>query len=116
MKGLIAERRRLGGLALGQPGLEPVDVMGRFIRIGDVVRVVGVPSLEGMAPESIRELEPVFARLVGRYLRVNELTEQGMLGAWFSTKKGRRRSRQCVALEPWLVRVRRSRGRRRRRR
>ncbi len=82
-------------------------MLGQFVQVRDVVRVLGVPSLDGMAPAAREESEPVFARLVGRAVRVDEIDDRGLLGVWFSTRERRHRQAHWVALEPWLVRVRR---------
>jgi hypothetical protein len=82
------------------------DVTGKRIRVGDMVRVVGVPELAGMAAAQRRESLPVFRHLVGTYRRVADL-EDGFVGIWFRIRRGPNAGLHWVALEPWLVRIRR---------
>lgn len=91
------------------PRRKALDVTGRVVRIGALVRVVGVPRLEGLAPDIRRESEAVFTWLMGRYVRVAEIDAQGLAGVWFSIRDGKYRGRHWVAIEPGLLRVRRPR-------
>jgi hypothetical protein len=86
------------------------DVLGARLRVGDIVRVVGVPELTGMSPDCLAESLPVFRHLVGKYKRVIEFDERGL--AWLSFKilKGPQAGRHSVGIEPWLLRARRPRG------
>ena len=45
----------------------PRDRDGRRLRVGDVVRVVGVPALTGLTEAARRDCLPVFRHLVGTY-------------------------------------------------
>lgn len=92
---------------------EPFDVTGRRIKVGDVVRVIGVPSFEGMSEEVLEECRTreVFEYLVGRYKRVSEFDQYGCAELFFTIPKGRERGMHSVAIEPWLLRVKRSRQR-----
>lgn len=89
---------------------KPIDATGRLIRIGDTVKVVGVPDLGGMAPESVKESLPVFEYLVGKYKRVEEFDDYGFAWLRFLIRDGPSRGRHFVAIEPFLLRVRRSKG------
>jgi hypothetical protein len=84
------------------------DVSGERVSVGDVVRVIGVPDLSGMSPESRAESLPVFEHLVGRYKRVEEFDEFGMAWLRFKIRKGPHAGYHMVGIEPYLLRVRRS--------
>lgn len=90
---------------------EPLDATGRKIRIGDVVRIVGVPDLTGMSPKYLKETQAVFEYLVGKYKRVQEFEEDGCIWIDFTIMKGPHRGMHGVAIEPFLLRVRRARKR-----
>jgi len=88
---------------------KPIDATGRRIRVGDSVKVTGVPDLSGMAPDCIKESQPVFEYLVGKYKKVEEFDEYGFAWLRFVIRKGPSRGSHWVALEPFLLRVRRPR-------
>ena len=88
---------------------EPLDATGRKIRIGDVVRIVGVPDLTGMSQENLKETRPVFEYLVGKYKRVREFDDQGCIWIYFRIMKGPHGGMHGVGIEPFLLRVRRAR-------
>jgi len=54
------------------------DVDGRRVKIGDTVRVIGVPNLSDMAEECRKETECVFQYLVGKTKRIRNFNELGM--------------------------------------
>ena len=89
------------------PKHRPIDVTGKRIRVGDVVRVVGVPDLSTMAPTPRAESLRVFRYLVGRYKRVVAFDEQGLAELSFRIRSGRSRGDHTVWIEPHLLRVRR---------
>jgi len=82
------------------------DVTGKPIKVGDVVRVIGVPDLSGMSAECRAESLPVFEHLVGTYQRVTEFDEFGHAWLKFDIRKGRSAGTHWVAIEPFLLRVR----------
>ncbi len=84
------------------------DVTGQRLKVGDIVRVVGVPDLSGMAVECQAESLPVFKHLVGKYKRIREFDEYGHAGLWFRILKGPHAGIHWVALEPYFLRRRRS--------
>lgn len=81
----------------------PRDRMGRLLQPGDVVRVVGVPSLKGMSKEGIAESRPVFRYLRGKSVRIEFITEFGMPWLDFAIPVGRYRGLHGVAIEPLLL-------------
>ena len=87
----------------------PHDVTGARIRVGAVVRIVGVPDLANMNPTSRRQSRPVFSYLVGKYKRVVGFDDLGNAEISFHIEKGRHRGLHTVWLEPCHLRVRRSR-------
>lgn len=56
---------------------KPVDRNGKPIRVGDVVRIIGVPDISGMSPDGLAEALPAFEYLVGKYKRVQAFDENG---------------------------------------
>lgn len=88
---------------------KPFDATGRRIRIGDMVRIVGVPDLSGMSPGPHSESLPVFEHLVGRYKRVTEFDEYGCAWFFFRIRSDPEGQYHSVAIEPHLLRVKRSR-------
>ena len=82
------------------------DSNGKRIKIGDVVRVIGIPDLAGMAPECRAESLPVFQHLVGTYKRVEEFDEFGQAWLRFRILNGPHRGHHSVGIEPNLLRVR----------
>jgi hypothetical protein len=111
VKQLLAEAYQLSVESTVPPNHKPRDITGSGsrLRVGDVVRIVGVPDLSTMAPEVRTESLPVFTFLVGKYKRISEFDEYGHVGIWFLIRKGRHKGRHWVALEPYLVRLRKSR-------
>jgi hypothetical protein len=85
------------------------DASGATLRVGNVVRVVGVPDLSGMAPECLAESLPVFRHLLGKYKRIDEFDEYGHAWLTFRIRKGPHAGLHWVAIEPWLLRLRRAR-------
>jgi hypothetical protein len=90
--------------------ISPVDARGHRITKGDVVRIVGVPDLSGMAPDSRRELEPLFQYLLGKYKRVAGFGRYGHAELPFRMGKGAALELHTVWLEPYLLKLKRKRG------
>jgi hypothetical protein len=82
------------------------DVTGKPIRIGDVVRIIGVPDLSGMSADCRDESLPVFRHLVGTYKRVEEFDEFGHAWLRFTIRNGPHSGSHSVAIEPYLLRIR----------
>lgn len=89
-----------------------VDVTGSRLRIGDSVRIIGVPDLVGMSQSSRRESLPVFRYLVGKYKRIQGFDQFGCVELSFiiRSKTNRRSVSHGIWLEPFLVRKRQPRG------
>ena len=88
---------------------KPIDVTGKEIKVGDTVRIIGVPDLSGMSPGNIKETKPVFEYLVGKYKKVQRFDDFGCAMLQFSIEKGKNRGWHGVAIEPYLLRVKRQR-------
>lgn len=86
---------------------EPIDSTGKEIKAGDIVRVIGVPNLSGMSTEGVNESKPVFEHLVGSYKKVRHFDEFGCAILTFSINKGVNRGWHSVAIEPFLLRIKR---------
>ena len=93
------------------PTQRRLDSTGRRIRVGDIVRVIGVPDLDGMSRPGLRETLPILRFLVGRYKRVVGFDERGLAELAFRIATGRNRGLHTVWIEPHLLRVRRPRAR-----
>lgn len=89
---------------------EPFDRNGQPIKVGDLVRIVGVPDLSGMSPEGIAESLPAFEYLVGKYKRVRRFDEYGCAEFSFVMRqRSGERARHTVGIEPFLLHVPQSR-------
>jgi hypothetical protein len=84
------------------------DVTGQRISVGDMVRIIGLPDLSGMSKEGRAESMPVFEYLVGKYKRVEQFDEWGMAWLRFRIRRGISAGYHMVGIEPYLLRVRRS--------
>jgi hypothetical protein len=84
------------------------DITGKTIKVGDTVRVIGVPDLSGMSAECRAESLPVFRHLVGKYKQVEEFDEYGQAWLRFTIRKGPHSGWHSVGIEPYLLRVRRA--------
>ena len=89
---------------------KPIDGAGQKLLVGDVVRVLGVPDLSGMAEECRLESEPVFRHIVGQYKKIKEFDDFGCAGLTFSIRGGRHRGMHSVWIEPFLLRRRQARN------
>ena len=85
------------------------DVTGKPIKIGDIVRIIGVPDLSGMSADCRAESEPVFLHLVGTYKQVEEFDEFGHAWVRFRIRSGPHSGSHSVAIEHYLLRIRVSR-------
>ena len=85
------------------------DAAGARLKVGDTVRVLGVPDLSGMSSACLAESLPVFQHLVGKYIRVREFDEHGLAWLRFRIRKGLHAGLHSVGIEPWLLKRRRAR-------
>lgn len=85
--------------------LEAKDRNGQALRVGDLVRVIGVPDLSGMSEKSIAESLPVFEYLVGNYKRIARFDDFGNAWLDFAIPSGRFRGMHGVAIEPFLLQL-----------
>ena len=81
----------------------PIDARGKEIGIGQMVRVIGVPTLEGMSEEGLKMSEPVFKYLVGRLCRVSGFDEYGCAEIEVVIPHGTSKGWHEVWLEPYLL-------------
>ncbi|MCL2022184.1 MAG: hypothetical protein FWG81_08915 [Betaproteobacteria bacterium] len=85
---------------------KPFDRNGKTIRVGDVVRIVGVPDLSGMSQDGITESLPVFQYLVGKYKRVRAFDECGCAKfSFIMHNTNGKRGWHSVWVEPFLLHV-----------
>lgn len=92
-----------------RPHHPPKDATGARLRVGDVVRIVGVPDLSTMQPGPRRETLRVCEYLLGRYKRIQAFGELGLVELDFRIPGEPKGSSHTLWLEPHLVRKRRSR-------
>jgi hypothetical protein len=88
--------------------LQRRDVAGERLRVGDVVRVIGVPDLSGISAELRPYTLGVFQHLVGTYKRIEEFDEYGQAWLRFKIRKGPYANYHSVGIEPYLLKVRRA--------
>ena len=86
-----------------------IDKNGARFRVGDIVRIVGVPDLSGMSKRALRESLPIFQYLVGKYKRVVGFDRLGSEFV-FRILDGRNKGTHAVSIEPALLRVRKKRS------
>lgn len=85
---------------------KPFDRNGVPIKVGDIVRIVGVPDLTGMPPGGISESLPVFEYLVGKCKRVHSFNEFGCAELSFAMQNANgERSYHSVWVEPYLLHI-----------
>lgn len=89
----------------------PCDRDGRRLKVGDVVRVVGVPALSGLTEASRRDCLPVFRHLVGTYRTIAGFDALGFAEIFFRIQSGAKQGMHWVTIEPFLLKRREERGR-----
>ena len=87
----------------------PVDDQGARIRVGDVVRVMGLPDHSCWGLAERRFSRGVFRHLRGTCKKVASFDQYGFAEIFFSIRIGKNRGIHSVALEPHLLRVQRKR-------
>ena len=84
--------------------MKPLDARGRRIRVGDFVRIVGMPDLSTMAtPSARRETGAVFRHVRGRCKRVSGFNKYGFVEVAFRILRGLNKGMHMLAVEPWLL-------------
>ena len=83
------------------------DRGGKPLRKGDVVRIIGVPDLSGMRPQSRAASLPVFRYLVGKYKRIEGFNQTGCAELSFRIRENRETTLHTVWIEPFLLHRRR---------
>lgn len=81
----------------------PLDREGHKLHVGDRVRIVGIPDLNGMSASSRRETEEVFRHILGTYRRISGFDSFGYAGIKFVIRKGPRWGSHLVMIEPPLL-------------
>ena len=83
---------------------KPYDRNGKRIKVGDVVRIIGVPDLSGMTRHGRADAKPVFEYLVGKYKRVEAFDGFGCAEfAFVMNHEDGERSWHSVWIEPFLL-------------
>jgi len=92
----------------------PRDRDGRRLKEGDVVRVIGAPDFSNRSDAVAKaEVKRVFGYIVGKYLRIADLKGDHGAELEFSISRGRDAGIHFVWIEPWLLKLRQPRKRRR---
>jgi len=89
--------------------LEPIDALGRKLKPGDMVRVIGVPELNGMSEAGLRESLSAFRHLVGTYRKIRRFDQHGFAEIFFRVQRGPIAGWHGVTIEPFLLRRKRMR-------
>jgi hypothetical protein len=85
---------------------KPVDRNGKPIKVGDLVRIVGVPDLSGMSADGLAESLPAFQFALGRYKRVEGFDEYGCAEFSFTMKhENGERHWHSIWVEPFLLHI-----------
>lgn len=93
------------------PPHQPLDQNGKPIKVGDIVRIIGVPDLSGMSPDGLAEALPAFRYLVGKYKRVRRFDEHGCAEFSFVMRRADgERGWHTVWIEPFLLHIPRRRS------
>ena len=71
------------------------------------MRIIGVPDLSGIDPESLKEVQPAFEYLVGKYKKVYGFDEYGHVEFVFKVLKWND-GIHTVWIEPYLLKIKRS--------
>jgi len=82
------------------------DCAGRKMHAGDLVRIVGLPDLSSMPAITLRESEPVFRYLKGKYKKILSFSQNGLAEIEVRIRKGKLSGLHTVWLEPYLLRRR----------
>jgi hypothetical protein len=82
--------------------LPRVDRDGTRLRVGDTVRVVGIPPLPGPLEES----RPVFEHILGTYRRIRAFDGRGCAEVMLRIRRGPLEGIHFVWLEPFLLKLR----------
>jgi len=80
------------------------DCSGVPLRVGDEVRVCGVPDLSGMSEEGIKESLPAFRFAVGKKFRIRAFDRYGFVEIDLVIPFGEHRGWHGIVIEPYLTR------------
>ena len=85
---------------------KPFDRNGKPIKVGDIVRIIGVPGLAGMSPDGLAEALSAFQYLVGKYKRVCGFDQYGCAEFSFVMRHNNgERGWHFVWVEPFLLHI-----------
>jgi hypothetical protein len=74
-----------------------------LLRVGDIVRVIGLPDLAGWTADGVRCSRPVFRHIVGTYRRIADFDEYGHAELRVRIRQGGSRGFHQLWIEPWLL-------------
>lgn len=82
------------------------DTAGKKLKIGDTVRIIGVPEFKGWSTRSKNESLPVFQHLVGKYKKINGLDKKhNCVEISFTIRNGKDKGWHWVAVESDLIKI-----------
>jgi len=81
----------------------PADAFGKPLKVGNWVRVCGVPDLSGMTMECQNESRQVFRFAVRRNFIITEFDEVGCARLEVSIPLGENRGLHTIWVEPFLL-------------
>src|SRR5438105_4254239 len=86
--------------------LRRTDVEGRTLRVGQVVRIVGVPDFTQLPRgASRRELEAVFGHVLGTYKKICGFNQYGLAEIEFRIRTGPHAGQHTIWSEPEFLRI-----------
>jgi hypothetical protein len=86
------------------------DANGQRIKVGDTVRICGIPDLSGMSPHIRSESMQVFQHLVGKRKRIADVDEAGNAEFMFRLKEQGKTAIHWVRIERHLLKKPQARG------
>ncbi len=86
------------------------DVEGRKLKVGDIVKIKGIPDTSSWTQSQKRFSLYVFKHLVGKYKRIFDFDKYGLAEIEFRMKKRGKWEYHTVWLEPYLLRLKQSRN------
>ena len=82
---------------------EMKDSKGNKLKVGDKVRILALPELTGMTPDSLAETLPVFKRAIGTYRRIHAFSRHGLIELKLRIKETNGWGTHFIFIEPSLV-------------
>ena len=92
-----------------KPRKTPRDARGKLVRLGDRVRIIGMPDFSWITPASLRrERNRVFKHVIGQVKVTDDIDRYGLVGMTFRIRSGPDTGIHSIWLEPEFLLVQRS--------